>query len=403
MSSQLKIKIPSYIQSYMDTQQQASLHPMELQQHGHKKASSFPTTPTKQSKPTFQHQWGQTDQQQGSQTPPTPPPPTFQQKRGQMKTTPYTPFSMSIDIPQQQIKKGQMMSSQTPPTPTKQNFLQNRGQMKTTLYTPYTPPFSMRIHIPQQQIKKKQMMSFPTTPTTPTTPPTPFYPYPKKNLSFGQDQMGSQDMKSPPNPRKKISFDASLPQDQTKKTKTRLKRHSMSADDKSNFYSKSNIKKMRGQSRTAVPTMKQFFKSHLATRYTKSVVRQIMSVLNAKVEQKVKTKRDEVANLNLQQARKYFLEEIIMEEMQNMALGKPLTLLPKVSQIYPNHVTIKNLRNENTFIPIEEGVTNGMIRLIYASLIGVDDPSKIIFLKDGNLIEDADYTESCIINAIVTL
>ena len=353
----------------------------------------------------------------------------------QLKKIKIPSYHQMMIIEQQQgqtgQQQGQMMSLQTPPTPTllmnSQNpptpppptFPKKLGQMKTTPYTLYKPPFSMRIHIPPQQIKKKQMMSFPTTPTTPTTPPTPFYPFGRSQMSsqevkkttpfypfypFGRSQMSSQEVKkTPPNPKeKKISFDASLPQE-TKKTNTRLKRHGMSADDKSNFYSKSNIKKMRGQSRTAVPTMKQFFKSHLATRYKKSVVREIMSVLNAKVEQKVKTKRDEVANLNLQQARKYFLEEIIMEEMQNMALGKPLTLLPKVSQIYPNHVTIKNPRNENTFIPIEEGVTNGMIRLIYASLIGVDDPSKIIFLKDGNLIQDADYTESCIINAIVTL
>ena len=104
--------------------------------------------------------------------------------------------------------------------------------------------------------------------------------------------------------------------------------------------------------------------------------------------------------MDLQQAKKYFLEEIIMEEMQNM--GIPLTLLPKASPIYPNHVTIKNLRNEHIFIPIEEGVTNGMVKIIYASLIGMDDPSRIIFLKDGNLIQDTYYTESCIIDAMIT-
>lgn len=347
MSSLLKIKIPSY----MDTQQQASSHPMELQQQGHKKASSFPATPTKQSKPTFQHQRGQTDQQQGSQTPSTPTKQNFPKNRGQMKTTPYTP------------------------------------------YTPYTPPFSMRIVIPQQRIKQGQMMRM-SPPTTPNTPPTPFYP-------FGRSQMSSQEVKkTPPNPRK-VKFDASLPQDQTKKTKTQLKRHRMSADDKSNFYSKSNIKKMQVKSKNAVPTMIQFFKNRLETRYKKSVVRQIMSVLNAKVEQKVKTKRDEVFNLDLQQARKFFLEEIIMEEMQNMASGKPLTLLPKASQIYPNHVTVKNPTYLTYNIPIEEGVTYGMIKIIYASLIGIDDPSRIVFLKDGNLIQDTYYTDSCIINAMV--
>jgi hypothetical protein len=247
-------------------------------------------------------------------------------------------------------------------------------------------------------------ISPPTTPTkpptTPTTPTTPAYPYQKK-LSFSRGQMDSQYMKIPPN-RKKVIFDASLPQDQTKKTKTRLKRHSMSLDDKSKFYSKSNIKKMNVESRNAVPTMIQFFKSHLQTRYKKPVVREIMSALKAKVEQKVKTKHDEVFNLDLQQARKYFLEEIIMDEMQNMASGKkPLTLLPKASQIYPNRVIIKNLLHKNIYIPIKEGLTNGMVKIIYASLIGVDDPSRIIFLKDGNLIQDTYYTESCIIDAMV--
>jgi hypothetical protein len=296
---------------------------------------------------------------------------------------PTPPFSRIIGIPQKQRKQGQMMSSQYDNTP------------------PPTPPFSRMIGIPQGQMMR---MSPPTTPTkpptTPTTPTTPAYPYPKK-LSFTRGQMYSQDMKTPPNP-KKVKFDASLLQDQTKKTKTRLKRHAMSLDDKSNFYSKSNIKKMHVKSRTAVPTMIQFFKSHLATRYKKSVVREIMSVLNAKVEQKVNIKHDEVANLDLQQARKYFLEEVIMEEMQNMASGKPLTLLPKASPIYPNHVTIKNLRDEYTYnIPIEEGVTYGEIKIIYASLIGLDDRSRIIFLKDGNLLQDTYYTEPCIIDAMV--
>ena len=361
-SSLLKIKIPSQ-DMVMETKQQKSrkgrmmsLQDMETQQQ-------------------------QTQQQQSQQQ---------QSRKGRMMSSQYDdtppttpPFPRIIGIPQQQRKQGRMMSSQYDDTP------------------PPTPPFPRIIGIPHGQMMR--MSPPPTTPTkpptTPTTPTTPAYPYPKK-LLFSRGQMDSQDMKTPPNP-KKVKFDASLLQDQTKKTKTRLKRHAMSLDDKSNFYSKSNIKKMNVESRNAVPAMIQFFKSYLDTIYKKPEVRKIMSALKAKMELIVKTKRDEVFNLDLQQARKYFLEEIIMEEMQNMASGKPLTLLPTASPIYPNHVTIKNLLNENIYIPIEEGVTYGMIKIIYASLIGIDNPSRIIFLKDGNLLQDTYYTEPCVIDAMV--
>jgi len=204
---------------------------------------------------------------------------------------------------------------------------------------------------------------------------------------------------------KKINFDDSLP-DRAQQTRgMRGRGHSMSIQDIPYFYSPYQQERMKIQSRTLDTSIKQMFRRELAAKYSTDMVRSIMSNLEQQVEEKVDQQKKRVENLKVAQAKKYFLEEIILKELEKLALGQQTSFLPKPKtpkppQIQPNYVTIKSIRGENTYIPLQQGVTNGVIKDVYGGMIGVDR-ARLKFIKNGKVLKDEEEAQSCVIVAIV--
>jgi hypothetical protein len=97
------------------------------------------------------------------------------------------------------------------------------------------------------------------------------------------------------------------------------------------FYSAEEENKMKSQASSIQSKLKQEFKAWLHSKYYPTDVVFIMSNLEKLVLQKVKQEQKKVANLKIRQAKKYFLEQLIVQEIDKYVLGQKSSLLPVIS------------------------------------------------------------------------
>jgi len=155
------------------------------------------------------------------------------------------------------------------------------------------------------------------------------------------------------------------------------------------FYSVEEQDKMKSQALSIQSKLKQEFKVWLHSKYSPTDVVLIMSNLEKLVLQKVKQEQKKVANLKIRQAKKYFLEQLIVQEIDKYVLGQKSSLLPVISppQDVQNKVHFRSISNENTYIPFTDHDTYSTLKQKYAQLKGIPKAS-IKFLINGKIPKD---------------
>jgi hypothetical protein len=194
---------------------------------------------------------------------------------------------------------------------------------------------------------------------------------------------------------KKVSFDISLPQDKPVQTRgMRGKAHPMSAQDQTHFYTIQQENRMKQQARSAEIIIKNSFRQIISSEYSTQEVAQIMKNLDQKVEKLALQQQDKVGKLRLYQAKKYFLEMVVDQEIDRLSFGQNTTLLPLKTrrgsqQQALTSINIRNIRNQATSVPFQSTETYGQIKVKYGAMKGID-PSTIKFICNGKIYKDTD-------------
>lgn len=195
---------------------------------------------------------------------------------------------------------------------------------------------------------------------------------------------------------KKVSFDTSIPQDKPVQTRgMRGLAHPMSVQDEENFYTIQQQKRMKQQALFAEGIIKDSFKQILLSVYSTQQVAQIMKNLNQKVNKLALQQEQKVGTLKLYQAKKYFLEQVVDQEIDRLSFGQNTSLLLAKQQRRGSQkqalssIDIKNIRNQATAVPFQSTDTYGAVKSKYGGLLGID-PARIRFICNGKVYKDTD-------------
>lgn len=195
---------------------------------------------------------------------------------------------------------------------------------------------------------------------------------------------------------KKVTFDTSLPQDKPVQSRGMSgKAHPMSAQDQKHYYTIPQENRMKQQARLAQTIIKDSFKQILLLEYSPEQISQIMKNLDQKVEKLVLQQQQKVGTLKRHQARKYFLEVVVDQEIDRLSFGQNTSLLPNKprrgsqQQQTATLINIKNIRNQATPVPFESTDTYGQIKVKYGGIHGID-PSRIKLICNGKIYKDTE-------------
>jgi hypothetical protein len=201
---------------------------------------------------------------------------------------------------------------------------------------------------------------------------------------------------------KKVSFDTSLPQDKPVQTRgMRGKAHPMSAQDQAHYYTISQENRMKQQARLAEVIIKHSFRQIISSEYSTQEVTQIMKNLDQKVEKLALQQQQKVGTLKRYQAKKYFLEMVVDQEIDRLSFGQNTTLLPVKTrrgsqQQTATSINIKNIRNQATPVPFQSTDTYGSVKAKYGAINGID-PSRIKLICNGKIYKDTEVVNPSLI------
>lgn len=208
---------------------------------------------------------------------------------------------------------------------------------------------------------------------------------------------------------KKVSFDSDLPQDKPVQTRgMRGKAHPMSAQDEARFYTVQQENRMKQQARLAENIIKDGFRQLISSTYSTQQVAQIMKNLDQKAEKLALQQQQKVGTLRRYEAKKYFLEMVVDQEVDRLGYGQNTTLLPVKprrgsQQQVLTSINIKNIRNQETPVPFQSTDTYGHIKAKYGALHGIE-PSRIKLICNGKIYKDTDVVNPALnIIALVKL
>jgi hypothetical protein len=208
---------------------------------------------------------------------------------------------------------------------------------------------------------------------------------------------------------KKVSFNSDLPQDKPVQTRgMRDKSHQMSKQDEASFYTVQQENRMKLQARWAEKIIKDGFEQIISSTYSTQQVAQIMKNLDQKAEKLALQQQQKVGTLKRYQAKKYFLEMVVDQEVDRLSYGQNTTLLPVKTrrgsqQQTLTSINIKNIRNQETPVPFQSTDTYGSIKAKYGAINGID-PSRIKLICNGKIYKDTEVVNpSLILVALVKL